>query len=210
MDRVHVLRATADGRRRIARLIGDLDEAELATPSLCAGWDVKTVAAHLLSVLEVGTHGVMWLGLRRGGPDRAFDELARRTAQLPASEIAARLDGLADRRYWRFPPQAPGLLAEVLAHTGDITIPLGRPFDTDPELIAIAMDFLTGPLPLGLVPLGRLRGIGWHATDSGRKWGIGKEIRGSAAELMMAAVGRISVLDSLDGPGVPVLRQRCG
>jgi uncharacterized protein (TIGR03083 family) len=210
MDRDHVLRATADGRRRIARLIGDLDEAELATPSLCAGWDVKTVAAHLLSVLEVGTRGVMRLGLRRGGQDRAFDELARRTAQLPASEIATRLHDLADRRYWRFPPQGPGLLAEVLAHTGDITIPLGRPMDTDPQLIAVAMDFLTGPLPLGLVPLGRLHGIGWHAVDSGRKWGSGKEIRGRAAELMMAAVGRTSVLDTLDGPGVAVLRQRCG
>jgi hypothetical protein len=54
----------------------------------------------------------------------------------------------------RPPPQAPGLLAEVLAHSGDMRIPLGLPFDPEPQLTAAALDFLTGPLPLGLVPLG--------------------------------------------------------
>jgi uncharacterized protein (TIGR03083 family) len=52
-DQIHA--ATAQERRRIADLIDDLDEAQLATPSLCAGWDVKTVAAHLVSFLAEGT-----------------------------------------------------------------------------------------------------------------------------------------------------------
>ncbi|MFZ0225799.1 MAG: maleylpyruvate isomerase N-terminal domain-containing protein, partial [Mycobacterium sp.] len=42
MDRDQIFAATAQERRRIADLIDDLDEAQLATPSLCAGWDVKT------------------------------------------------------------------------------------------------------------------------------------------------------------------------
>ena len=45
-----VFTAVADERRKIAALIDDLDDAQLATPSLCTGWDVKTVAAHLVSV----------------------------------------------------------------------------------------------------------------------------------------------------------------
>ena len=205
-DQIHA--ATAQERRRIADLIDDLDEAQLATPSLCAGWDVKTVAAHLVSVLAEGTLRVMWLGARRGSPDRAIDELARRRAQRPAAEIAASLRDLADHRYWRPPPQAPGLLAEVLAHSGDIRIPLGLPFEPDPQPTAIALDFLTGPVPIGLVPLGRLRGIRLQATDIDRTWGKGQEIRGRSAELLMAAVGRNAVLDALDGPGLPSLRQR--
>ena len=168
-DQIHA--ATAQERRRIADLIDDLDEAQLATPSLCAGWDVKTVAAHLVSVLAEGTLRVTWLGARRGSPDRAIDELARRRAQRPAAEIAASLRDLADHRYWRPPPQAPGLLAEVLAHSGDIRIPLGLPFEPDPQPTAIALDFLTGPVPIGLVPLGRLRGIRLQATDIDRTWG---------------------------------------
>jgi uncharacterized protein (TIGR03083 family) len=205
-DQIHT--ATAQERRRIADLIDDLDEAQLATPSLCAGWDVKTVAAHLVSVLAEGTLRVTWLGARRGSPDRAIDELARRRAQRPAAEIAASLRDLADHRYWRPPPQAPGLLAEVLAHSGDIRIPLGLPFEPDPQPTAIALDFLTGPVPIGLVPLGRLRGIRLQATDIDRTWGKGQEIRGRSAELLMAAVGRNAVLDALDGPGLPSLRQR--
>jgi uncharacterized protein (TIGR03083 family) len=205
-DQIHA--ATAQERRRIADLIDDLDEAQLATPSLCAGWDVKTVAAHLVSVLVEGTLRVTWLGARRGSPDRAIDELARRRAQRPAAEIAASLRDLADHRYWRPPPQAPGLLAEVLAHSGDIRIPLGLPFEPDPQPTAIALDFLAGPVPIGLVPLGRLRGIRLQATDIDRTWGKGQEIRGRSAELLMAAVGRNAVLDALDGPGLPSLRQR--
>jgi uncharacterized protein (TIGR03083 family) len=208
VDRDHIHAATAQERRRIADLIDDLDEVQLATPSLCAGWDVKTVAAHLVSYLVAGSLGVMRLGARRGSPDRAIDELARRRARQPATEIAASLRDLADRRYWRPPPQAPGLLAEVLAHSGDIRIPLGLPFEPDPQPTATALDFLTGPVPIGLVPLGRLRGIRLQATDIDRTWGKGQEIGGRAADLLMAAVGRTAVLDALDGPGLPLLRQR--
>jgi hypothetical protein len=118
------------------------------------------------------------------------------------------LRGLADHRYWRPPPQAPGLLAEVLVHSGDMRIPLGLPFEPDPQLTATALDVLTGPAPIGLVPLRRLRGIRWQADDMDRTWGRGQEIRGRAADLLMAAVGRTAVLDALDGPGVALLRQR--
>jgi uncharacterized protein (TIGR03083 family) len=55
VERDQILAATAEERRRIADLIDDSDDVQLATPSLCAGWDVKTVAAHLLSFLADGT-----------------------------------------------------------------------------------------------------------------------------------------------------------
>ena len=77
MDREQIHAATAQERRRIADLIDDLDEAQLATPSLCAGWDVKTVCAHLVSFLAEGNLRVTRLGMHRGGPDGAIDEAAR-------------------------------------------------------------------------------------------------------------------------------------
>ena len=49
VDPDQIFAATAQERRRIADLIDSLDEVQLATPSLCAGWDVKTVGAHLMS-----------------------------------------------------------------------------------------------------------------------------------------------------------------
>jgi hypothetical protein len=101
-----------------------------------------------------------------------------------------------------------GPLAEVLLHTGDIRIPLGLPFAPDPQLAALALDFLTGPWPFGFVPLVRLRGISLRADDICRVWRSGAEIRGPVAALMMAASGRTALLHLLDGPGLAPLRQR--
>ena len=50
IDKESVFAAVADERRQIASLIDGLDDAQLARQSLCAGWDVRTVAAHLVSV----------------------------------------------------------------------------------------------------------------------------------------------------------------
>jgi uncharacterized protein (TIGR03083 family) len=207
-DREFVFAAVADERHRLASLIGGLDAAELATPSLCAGWDVKTVAAHVVSTVVDGTGAFLRLALRRGSMARAIDELARRRARLPAEEIVASLHGCADRRISPplFGPVDP--LADVLVHGGDVRIPLGQPFTPDPYLAALAMDFLTGPLPFAFVPFGRRRGISLRANDIGRVWGTGAEVRGPVGALMMAISGRTALLHLLDGPGLARLRMR--
>lgn len=198
----------ADERRRLARLLGGLDAAQLATPSLCAGWDVKTVAAHVVSTVVDGTWAFLWLALRRGSMARAIDELARRRAQVPADEIVASLRRCADRRISPplFGPLDP--LADVLVHEGDVLIPLGLPFSPDPRSAALAMDFLTGPWPFGFVRLGLRRGITLRATDIRREWGTGAEVRGPIGALMMAISGRTALLDRLEGPGLELLRHR--
>ena len=48
VDRERVFASSALERHRLADLVDDLNETQLATPSLCAGWNVKTVAAHLV------------------------------------------------------------------------------------------------------------------------------------------------------------------
>jgi uncharacterized protein (TIGR03083 family) len=207
-EREFVFAAVADERRGIACLLEGLDDAQLATPSLCKGWDVKTVAAHVVSTVTDGTPAFLRLALRRRSMARAVDELARRRAQLPAAEIAAGLRRCADH------PLSPPLfgpldpLADVMVHGGDVRIPLGLPFDPDPRRAGLAMDFLTGPWPFGFVPLGRLRGISLRASDIGRTWGSGAEIRGPVAALMMAVAGRTALLHMLDGPGLPRLSRR--
>jgi uncharacterized protein (TIGR03083 family) len=209
-SREFVFAAVADERHQMANLLDGLDAAQLATPSLCAGWDVATVAAHVVSTVIDGTPAFLWLALRRGSMARAIDEMARRRAQLPAYEIAASLHQCADRRISPplFGPLDP--LADVLVHGGDIRIPLGLPFEPDPQLPALAMDFLTGPWPFGFVPIRRLHGIKLCASDIRRTWGSGAEIRGPVAALMMAVCGRPALLHLLEGPGVPRLRRRIG
>nr|WP_156764935.1 maleylpyruvate isomerase family mycothiol-dependent enzyme [Mycobacterium sp. 1081908.1] len=208
VDRELVFAAVADERRLIASLIDQLDDEQLAAPSLCAGWDIKTVAAHLVSVIADSFWVFMGTAVRRGGMARAIDELARRRAQLPSSDIAATLRKCADHALSPplFGPLDP--LADILVHSGDIRIPLHVPFEPNPALAAMALDFLTGPWPYAFVPLGRLWGISLYATDVDRPWGKGIEVRGPAAALMMAVSGRHALLHLLDGPGLPILRRR--
>lgn len=203
-----IFTAVAAERRRIADLIETLDEEALQTPSLRAGWSVKTVAAHLVSVFSDSFWKFQLSAVRRRGINRAIDELAQRRARESVTDIVRDLRQGADHRL--SPPITGPLsgLTDVLVHSGDIRIPLDLAFHPDDEAVGWALDFLTGPHPLGFVPRGRLRGIAIHGTDIGRTWGSGAEIRGPAALLMMAAAGRTDALAMLDGPGVTELRRR--
>jgi uncharacterized protein (TIGR03083 family) len=208
IDKAFIFAAVAEERRNIATLIGGLDDAQLATPSLCAGWDIKTVAGHLVSVFADSFWTFMGTAVLRGGMASAIDTLARRRAQQPVAEIAAHLHRSADH------PLSPPLfgpldpLADILVHGGDIKLPLKIPYEPEPRLAALALDFLTGPWPFGFVPLGRLQGISLRATDIDLRWRKGIEIRGPAAALMLAVSGRSALLHSLEGPGLPLLHQR--
>jgi uncharacterized protein (TIGR03083 family) len=208
VDREQIFAAVAAERRRIADLLDSLDDDALATPSLCSGWDVKTVAAHVLSTVADGLPVFLRLAARRRSLGRAIDELARRRAQASASEIAAEL-----RQYADCPVDPPLFgpldpLADVLVHLGDITIPLGLTYRPDPRLVTLALDFLSGPWPFGFVRLGLLRGISLDAHDVNVRWGSGAEVSGPAAELMMTVTGRTGCIDALDGPGLALLRRR--
>ena len=87
-----VFAATARARRSIADLLDGLDDAQLATPSLCAGWSVKVVAAHVAAAVVVGSAGFLRELLRqRGNGHRTNTVLARRVAELPTAVLAGRL-----------------------------------------------------------------------------------------------------------------------
>jgi uncharacterized protein (TIGR03083 family) len=208
MERSQIFAATTAERLAIATLLEGLTAEEAAMPSLCAGWDIRTVAAHLVSTTVDGTLAFVWLAARRGSLARAVDELARRRATASVPSIVAQLREHAIREV--SPPLVGPLdpFTDVLVHAGDIRIPLGLPFEPDPDRTNAALDFLTGPITVGFVPRGRLRGIELRATDTGRAWGKGAEVHGPAPALMMVACGRPALLGDLGGPGLATLRER--
>lgn len=207
-ERERVFAAVADERRSIATLVEGLDADQLATPSLCAGWDVKTVAAHLVSDFTDGFWGFLASGVRNGNIDRGIDALARRRAQASAAEIAETLRRRAD---FRLSPPVTGPLSgltDVLVHGADMRIPLGLPHQPDPQHVARVLDFLTSRTQFGFFPHRRLRGIALRDEDTGRTWGEGRVITGPGVALMLAVCGRTVAIDGLSGPGTPVLVSR--
>ena len=197
-----VFAATARARRSIADLLDDLDDAQLATPSLCAGWSVKVVAGHVAAAVTVGTVGFLRELLRqRGNGHTTNTVLARRVAELPTAELAALLRERADREF--SPPVVGprGPLSDGLIHEGDMRVPLGLPHAPDPADVALGLEFITAGRPVGFVPKGALRGLRLVATDLDRTWGDGDALEGRGIDLLMAACGRTALLPALDRRG---------
>ncbi|OBI54319.1 hypothetical protein A5667_25635 [Mycolicibacterium fortuitum] len=207
-ERERVFAAVAEQRRSIAALVEGLDTDQLATPSLCAGWDIKTVAAHLVSDFTDGFWGFLVSGVRHGNIDRGIDALARRRAQASAAQIAETLRRRAGHRL--SPPITGPLsgLTDVLVHGADMRIPLGIPHRPDPQHVARVIDFLTSRTQLGFFPHRRLRGIQLRDEDTGGTWGEGQVLSGPGAAVMLAVCGRTVAFDRLSGPGLAVLQAR--
>lgn len=120
--------AIAAERRALADQLTGLTPAQRQTPSLCRGWSVHVVLAHLVVPIEVGLPAFGLAILRaRGSFHRANDRLARRHAERSFEELLEVLRTKADHRFTPpgEGPEAP--LVDVLVHGLDIRRPLDLP-----------------------------------------------------------------------------------
>ncbi|MGE2836265.1 maleylpyruvate isomerase family mycothiol-dependent enzyme [Mycobacterium sp. SMC-4] len=111
-------------RRELADLLDSLDAAAWDVPSLCDGWAVRNVAAHLTHS-TLGTPRMIWEAARSGFRMNAvIDRMARADDGTP-EQITARLRDIVGCR--RHPPgtDVRDPLTDVLVHTQDICRPLG-------------------------------------------------------------------------------------
>jgi uncharacterized protein (TIGR03083 family) len=188
-------------RLALADLLDTLDDAQWRTPSLCAGWTVQAVVAHLAP----GPGGAMLeflplLVKARGRFGRANDLAVQQAAKRPRPELVADLRAYAGDRFAPplMGPRAP--LTDVLVHGLDIRVPLG--IDPPDGAWSDVLDFLVGSMArLGFVN-GRLPGVRLESTD--REWahGSGPVVTGDAPWLALAVGGRPAALEHLAGPGL--------
>jgi len=197
-------------RRRLADALAPLGPDEWESPSLCAGWSVHVVAAHLnvpwtVSVPSLAVAITRSLSLAGG-----FDRVAR--------DVAGRLDpaacvrGLRDNAGSHFTPPGYGPeapLTDVLVHGSDMLVPLGREVDPAPDALAASLEWLVEGKAKAFVARGRVEGLVFEATDLDRSFGAGTGVvRGPALALCGALCGRGVLLDRCTGDGVPVLAAR--
>ena len=124
---VDMLDDVAAERRDLADLLDTLTDEDWATPSLCPGWTVLDVVAHLtLSTRQPMVATVLRTVWARGDMDRVFAEMARERARsYSRDELVAQLRAMAgvDRRFRLAGRLDP--LNDLLVHGQDIAIPLG-------------------------------------------------------------------------------------
>jgi uncharacterized protein (TIGR03083 family) len=194
-------------RMSFADLLDDLGEDEWSVDSLCAGWTVLEVAAHLTLSTRM-TFGMSVVGAirARGSFDRMVGELARRRAtQYRRGELIGQIRATAgsDRRAPGAGPLDP--LLDVLVHGQDIARPLGRVRVMPTEPALAALEHVRTSAFYGARK--RLRGVTLVATDADWSGGEGAdELRAPLADLILLATGRPAGLTDASGPGVARIR----
>lgn len=164
------------------------------------------MAAHLLVPTEYSAIEMTTTLLRaRGNTDRLATLMAARRARLTSAQLVDRLRAQADSRT---APPIIGVLGpytDALTHALDMWIPLGWSDDGAADRWTPALDFLLSPKGrIGFLPSAAPT-LRYVATDLDWRDGEGPEVRGPAAALALALLGRTPWLDRLEGPGQAAL-----
>lgn len=211
MDTSQCWALVAGQRRLLADAVAGLPGAAWDTPSLCAGWRVRDVVAHVLGNAEgafTPRRALPGLLAHRLNIDAFLYDDARQRAAAGAEELTARLRAAAAGTY-RPPGRTPAdVLADAVIHSHDVFAPLGIDRRADPgaALTALAHSVRRKTAPhTGR----RAAGLRLHATDLDWHWGQGEEVTGTGEALLMALAGRATFASRLSGPGAATLAARC-
>jgi len=183
----------------LADLLESATDAQWDTPSLCEGWRVREVVAHMTMAARYPEDRFM-AELRRCDFDfgRLSNEIASRDAGLPPAELVASLRS-DTMQHWA-PPGGGyhGALNHVVIHGLDITVPLGVPRRSPDETIRIVLDELTrGHVHLRFGT--NIDGRGLQATDLDWSYGAGPMLRGPAEDLALMLCGRALPPERIEG-----------
>ena len=197
-------------RRRLADALDSLPREAWDAPSLCDGWTVHMVAAHLNAPWEASIPSVLVEVVKARSLAGGFDRLAHKIADnLPPAACVASLRDHADSRFTPpgFGPEAP--LTDVIVHGADMLASSGGSVDVDPVALVTSLEFLSRGKSKGFVSRGRIDGLVFEASDLDFRGGPGTlVVRGPALALCAAMCGRRSFVSQLSGEGLETLASR--
>ncbi|MEU7907678.1 maleylpyruvate isomerase family mycothiol-dependent enzyme [Actinoplanes sp. NPDC049118] len=210
IDRDQVWQVIDSQRTALADLLDDLSDDEWRQPSLCAGWTVRDVAAHL-TLQQLGlTDVIPMLARWRGSMDRTIQDAARRRATaLSTGQLIAGIRGMVGSRRRNLGVTHLEPLIDILVHGQDIAIPLGRRHDMPPAAAAVAADrVLSMRWPPPAPATRKVTGFRLTATDTPWSAGEGPEVHAPMAALLLVCTGRLAALPQLSGDGAADLTAR--
>jgi uncharacterized protein (TIGR03083 family) len=189
-------------RRALIADLEQLDDARWEVPSLCAGWTVHDVVAHLVDVATTTRLGfVADMARARFDFDRQNERGIDRARGTSPAETLQHLRDVVSRTSGPPAPLDTRIVEEVL-HGEDIRRPLGLTRTYPPAAVVRSLQQQARmPASFGgakeLVARIRLT-----ATDIDLSIGDGPEVRGPLLALLLAVTGRRVALDELEGKGL--------
>ena len=200
--------AVHEERRALIADLEDLPEDAWQRPSLCPGWSVHDVLAHLVDTARTTRLGFL-CGMVRARFD--FDRSnADGVRKHRGSSPAETLEAFRSVQHRTSGPPAPRAtrLVEAVVHGEDIRRPLGivRAYPPASVVLALVHQVETSVKVGGGREL--VDGLRLAAADGSFGHGRGDEVRGSTLALLLAVSGRPVRDDELSGPGAGTLRGR--
>ena len=196
-----------DQRLAIADLLHGLNAADWETPSLCAGWRVRDVAAHVSLVALPPSPGTLLMDLirARGSFHQLNTNASLRRAKRAPEQLIADLRQHAGSRRVPVVSDQRNVLFDVLVHAQDIAIPLGVDL---PMPVDAAAAGATRVWSMGwpFWARRRLSGLRLTATDIDWATGSGTDVHGPIRALLLLLTGRTeAALPMLAGSGLSQL-----
>ncbi|WJZ66411.1 maleylpyruvate isomerase family mycothiol-dependent enzyme [Kocuria rosea] len=192
-------------RRALIRDLEDLPAQQWETSSLCPGWDVHDVLAHLVDDARTTRLGFLRrLAAARFDFDRCNARGVARERRADPRDTLAAFRAVSGRT--TSAPAAPATrLVEAFVHGEDIRRPLSLTRDRPAGPVAEALRHqLRTSTKLG-GGKERAAGLRLVATDADLDAGTGPEVRGGVLALLLAVSGRPVGPEELTGPGAAAL-----
>jgi uncharacterized protein (TIGR03083 family) len=206
MDTEERWQVVVEQRLALAELLAGLSETDWEQPSLCVGWRVRDVAAHVTLIPIPPSPGSLLVDFAKArGNYSRFNTMAsqRRAARTP-TQIVQDLRTSAESRSVPRLVNPANVMWDILVHAQDIAIPLRINFPTPPDAGAAAASRiwdLRWPFSFGAKR--RLSLFTLTATDANWTMGTGPEIAGPISAILLLLTGRTEAATPLlTGDGV--------
>lgn len=177
-------------RHAFGTVLEGLPPAAWDAPSLCEGWRVREVVAHMTMPFRYPVRRFVGEMARSGGNfARMADRVARRDAQAPTGTLLA---GWLVNEGSPWKPPGGGLegaLTHDIVHGLDITVPLGLEHPVSEPALRIVLEAASAPRSRKHFGTD-LSGVQLQADDLDWTFGEGEPLRGSARHLLLVLCGR--------------------
>jgi uncharacterized protein (TIGR03083 family) len=189
-DETAVRAAIAAERSDLATVLAALTPDQWEAPSLCTGWRVREVVAHIAMAFRYSLPQVVVEMVKaRGKFDTMADRAARRdAATLSTAELTA---AIADNvnHPWKPPGGGfEGALSHDLIHGLDITVALGLGRRVPLDRLRMVVDSIK-PRQVKFFGVD-LDGVQLSADDTDWTYGSGEPVVGAVQDLLLVLCGR--------------------
>jgi uncharacterized protein (TIGR03083 family) len=190
MDERDLTEAIASERHALAEILSALESAAWDAPTLCGGWRVREVVAHITMPFRYSTSRFVLEVVRaRGNFNRMADRCARRDGGVGPDELVATLR---DNERYRWKPPGGGFegaLTHDVIHELDITVALGINRRVPEATLRLVLGTVATPKSLKFFNVD-LSGIDLRADDMDWSLGSGTPVWGEAQDLALVLCGR--------------------